>query len=130
MGLITDTRFQSSKPDQITGWRSRGKGWACRIAEFRAGITEFGGRLCMARHSTKFDERRGASVVVRWKRVAYLGASVILLAVLVDPFLQQILSYPLMPIQTSNAMIPRAQAYDANIDAGSPCKTCSNTFFS
>ena len=60
---------------------------------------------------------------------AYLGACVILLAVLVDPFLQQILSYPSIQVEESIATVPRAQAYDAGIDYTAPSKTHSVTSY-
>ncbi|MCJ1284554.1 hypothetical protein MMC26_003887 [Xylographa opegraphella] len=46
---------------------------------------------------------------------ATVGAVITLLALLVDPFIQQVITYPLLPIPTSNATVPRAQMYDAHI---------------
>ncbi|MCJ1386104.1 hypothetical protein MMC17_009229 [Xylographa soralifera] len=49
--------------------------------------------------------------------MATIGAVITLLALFVDPFIQQIITYPLLPIPTSNATVPRSQLYDADIYA-------------
>ncbi|MCJ1415856.1 hypothetical protein MMC32_002190 [Xylographa parallela] len=47
--------------------------------------------------------------------MATVGAVITLLALFVDPFIQQVITYPLLPIPTSSATVPRTQLYDADI---------------
>ena len=48
-----------------------------------------------------------------------LGSLVAVLALVVDPFAQQIVSYPLRSVVVETASVGRAQWYDAGLDLGS-----------
>lgn len=45
-----------------------------------------------------------------------IGALVTILAVVMDPFTQQLVSYPSEQVQVGSASVGRAQRYDSNLD--------------
>lgn len=67
----------------------------------------------------------GLLLKIRRPSLVGLGALVVILAVGIDPFMQQVISYPTTSIEASGSFVARAQAYDSGLSL----RTCKWPYY-